>query len=364
MATAEKAPPTRAGQPLLPPEERFWKRYSPHFELPLASATSLFLHGMIIGILAVGGLAYLFSGGVDAVRPPQMEIALVPEGAGFGPPGGAPAGEEGSPGEIRKTEFLPGPPGGSKGPKGPDGPLDDTIELPSLQGLTVDIPAKDTTADPTEALLNQINKDATVRNQAAKTSSGPKSSGTGNPKGQGGNKASGGSGTGKGGTGPGAGGGVGRKATDAEIKAWRWRFDVTGNPKLHAEKLDKAGVMVAIPDPKAGNMDERTAPLLLISDLKRRPVKLQPGGFDQGADAVKWYNREPNSVQGLAKELQLPFLPRYVVLLLPKDREAKMAAEELRFAKQMGNDIANVQETWFDFQLQGGVYEPKALRQK
>lgn len=139
---------------------------------------------------------------------------------------------------------------------------------------------------------------------------------------------------------------------------------MTGNPKLHAEKLDKAGVMVAIPDPKAGNMDERTAPLLLISDLKRRPVKLQPGGFDQGADAVKWYNREPNSVQGLAKELQLPFLPRYVVLLLPKDREAKMAAEELRFAKQMGNDIANVQETWFDFQLQGGVYEPKALRQK
>src|SRR5689334_1487060 len=50
---------TPAGKPLLvPPEEQFWKRYSPHHEFPLSSATSVALHIIAIGLLLL--VAILF----------------------------------------------------------------------------------------------------------------------------------------------------------------------------------------------------------------------------------------------------------------------------------------------------------------
>jgi hypothetical protein len=380
MATAEKAPTTRNGKPLLPPDERFWKRYSPHFELPLASATSLFLHGLAIGILAIGGIAFLFSGGVEASRPPQMDIVLVDGGVGFGDPGGAPAGEPGFPGDPGKQELFPGTPGPSEpANQGTDSGFED---LPPLPQASLDLRPSDMATDPESSTLldtlNKINEDASKRSQTAPSASGPAktgtakksgSSGTGNPKGVGGANGPGGIGTGKKpGPGRGGDGGIGRKATEAEVKAWRWRFDLSGGPREHADKLEKAGVIVAIPDPKAGNMDPKVAPLLVIADLKLRPVKLRPAAANEFADAVKWFNTRPESVQGLAQELRLQQLrmpqPPYIVLLLPKERENKMAAEEARYAQQHGNNVATLRETLFDFRLQNGVYEPVVLGQK
>ena len=34
-----------------PPEERFWKKYSPHHEAPLSGVTSFFIHGLVIALL-------------------------------------------------------------------------------------------------------------------------------------------------------------------------------------------------------------------------------------------------------------------------------------------------------------------------
>src|SRR4051812_11037220 len=57
MATAAPAKEAKSGGPqlLVPPEERFWKRYSPHGEAPLSAAGSFALH-----LLGVGGL-FLFA---------------------------------------------------------------------------------------------------------------------------------------------------------------------------------------------------------------------------------------------------------------------------------------------------------------
>jgi hypothetical protein len=41
--------PGAAGR--LPPEERFWRRYSPHHEFPLSSATSVALHVLVVVLL-------------------------------------------------------------------------------------------------------------------------------------------------------------------------------------------------------------------------------------------------------------------------------------------------------------------------
>ena len=81
-------------------------------------------------------------------------------------------------------------------------------------------------------------------------------------------------------------------------------------------------------------------------------------------DAVKWYNTRAESVQALANELQLDFTPKFVVLLLPKDREQKMADEEAQYARDHRRDLAKVTETWFDFRPRNGVYDPMVIRQK
>ena len=66
----------------------------------------------------------------------------------------------------------------------------------------------------------------------------------------------------------------------------------------------------------------------------------------------------------LAKELKLPFVPSMVIMLLPQEREEKMAAEEMRYAQKMGTPAQLIQATWFDFRLRDGVYEPVAIRQQ
>jgi hypothetical protein len=359
MVATEKKTPSRAGKPLLPPDEQFWQRYSPHYELPLAGATSFFFHGLVVGILAVGGLAFLFRIDVDAAKPPPMDMILV-EGGGFGGPGGEP-GLPGAPGEPGLKEMGLPDAGGSEGDS--DASKEGVEELPSLPTMELQAPPSDEGTEPSNDVtekLKQLSIDAEKRANAPI----PKKA-IGRSKGILGAKRPGGS-TGKLGKGGQGGGprGFGPKATDQEIKAWRWRFDLTGSPRDHADKLDRTGLIVAVPDPAAGKPDPKKGQHLFIRDLKRRPVMLEKGDFTKYEEAVKWYNRTPESVRGLVKELQLPFVPEYVVLLLPKDREAKMAAEEHRFAQQHGMNPAAVQETWFDFRLQNGVYEPIAIRQK
>jgi hypothetical protein len=74
-------------------------------------------------------------------------------------------------------------------------------------------------------------------------------------------------------------------------------------------------------------------------------------------------------VASLARELQIP-MPRdlagrsYVILLLPKDREQKMADVERRYAEGQRRSVQNIRATWFDFRLRNGVYEPVVIRQE
>src|SRR5262245_55228783 len=87
---------TQTQTPLMPPEESAWQKYSPHFELPIAGATSLFLHSAVIGILLVFGLTSLLSLGVEAAKPARMDVVMI-EGGGGGFEGMS--GESGLPGQ-------------------------------------------------------------------------------------------------------------------------------------------------------------------------------------------------------------------------------------------------------------------------
>ncbi len=377
---AAVAPPSPNGQALVPPDERFWTRYSPHYELPLAGAASVMLHGLALAALMLGGLAYLFSGGEES-KPPRMQMVMV-EGLGEG---GIPGldGEPGLPGtqgpaERSERTVQAEPPDQNQAALTTKLPIqepatDDQLVVPTpsvleatpndaliedLQGLLTD-------ADQRVKDIEKAKQDAAKAKELADQAKRQKDkaaivASVAGPNNRGGNSRPGGQGGGGGrgnkfGAGTGTGG-AGGSATKQEILAWRWRFDLTGGGREHAEKLHSVGVTVAFPDPLGG--------FLVVHDLSKRPVQLKKDSLAAYKDAVKWYNTKPESVQALAQELRLPFVPRFVMLLLPKDREEKMAAEEARFAEAQGRSPQAVRATWFDFRLQGGSFEPVALKQE
>jgi hypothetical protein len=363
-----KPKPSRTDSTLFPPEETVWEKYSSHFEFPLASATSIFLHGFVIGILAIGGLAFFFAASAEAMKPPTMDVVMV-EGDGTGFEGGG--GEPGLPGAPdaggpKRTEIAPSLP---DQPPPPDyvPPQSDDVPLPEL-GLPLFDDARPPVDRELFLELQRKLADAEKREKELKPNvpsnpaAGPKESkkpgpiGTGNPKGVGGLGGPGG-GTGAGkkiGPGKGIGGPGGVRGTKQEIYARRWSFDLTGDGPEHARKLAAIGVNVGVIDPQ-GNF-------YFVTDMNRRPAELKRDKMPNLQEVVGWQNNRPESIGALARELKLSFVPRVVILLLPKEREVKMAEEEARFVAEQGRELSTVRRTWFDFRLRNGQYDPVGLR--
>jgi hypothetical protein len=235
----------------------------------------------------------------------------------------------------------------------PERPVFDAPDVPASAFDASVLDSLDETSKAADELVRELMKLPKSPAASAKGSATGKGSGT--KVGKGGGPVGPGVGNKKG-TGTGRGGGPGREATRQEILAYRWRFDIAGNGKEHAKKLDAAGLILAVPDGR-GNA-------FIIRDLKRRPVELGNENLEPFQDAVKWYNVRPDSIRNLAQELRLSFVPQFLVLLLPKEREEKMMLEEARHAKEKGRDPGDISATWFDFRLQNGTYAPVVIRQE
>ncbi len=360
----------------MPPEEKFWKRYSPHHELPLAGMTSLCLHGVVLAFLVLGGLAFFFGARDEASQPPSLElVAMAPGGNGLEEGAQGTSGTSGDPGgEAGKTETAPQPM--ERGPEATE-PVK-AVKLDFVPQKPLEVPAgaeKQTKVDEgnVEQQLQAIEKaaqDSVARGEAAKVAAAKAAQmaaakvGKGQgPGGQGGNNGSGpggvGKGTGKQGTGIGSGAGGFRKATPAEIKAMRWRFDLsgTGGTLRHADKLAAVGFLLAFED-------GRSTDFLVVQDLRRRPVEVRRVNPDTYQDAVKWKNESPQSVLALKNELNLKFFPTRAIIMAPKELEQRMADEEANFARQKGRDPQTIRLTSFDFQLMDGRFQPVVLRQE
>ena len=150
-------------------------------------------------------------------------------------------------------------------------------------------------------------------------------------------------------------GGSPRKMSKREVFAARWRFDFSGTPRQHAEKLAAAGVIVVVADQTGTRFAK-------VVDLKCRPV-VQPMALPKPEYVVQWRNRS-TSLKGLAYELRLPFAPPFVVLLMPQAREMTMADAEGEFAERNSRDLKTVRGTLIYFQRQNGKYEPVVLAQQ
>src|SRR5262245_59817697 len=93
--------PAVAEKPLLPPDEKFWQRYSPRHEFALSAAISISAHGLVFGGIVLIAFLSLFSARGDILKPPSMDAVIVDGGLGDDGLAGAP----GLPGEP-KTELA------------------------------------------------------------------------------------------------------------------------------------------------------------------------------------------------------------------------------------------------------------------
>src|SRR5437870_1088365 len=112
MQNAPATPPPTAN-PLrlpVPPEEKFWKRYSPHHEAPLSGVSSMASH--IVLILMILMIGWVASKVKDEAANRSLPVDVVrvnsPGGGGSPPgignrPGGPDAAEKENPGAEQKS---------------------------------------------------------------------------------------------------------------------------------------------------------------------------------------------------------------------------------------------------------------------
>src|SRR5262245_21404066 len=172
-----------------PPDEKFWKKYSPHYEFPLGSTTSLVLHGLVLGILILGGYLFRLSRESATHRPPNMDVVML-DGTGDGEAGaGAAPGLPGAPTEMAADLNTKA---GSANPV-PEVTTPQAIPSQEFQIPEIDLSVSKVDIDSALAKIGQEAENQAKKPDPISSSTkiavpgvGTAGSGTGNPKGQGG----------------------------------------------------------------------------------------------------------------------------------------------------------------------------------
>src|SRR5262245_1631575 len=302
-------------KPTVPPEERFWKRYSPHGEAPLSVSGSLALHVLVGGGLILAGV-YLAA----LLYKPDRNIPV--EAVRLGLPGKTGPGGDGlkgvAPGDGLKDDVPEGP---------DDGPLFDDKSLRPTALTPVErkqiVQQYD---DPSSRILQDVNTDAMKRwarldeGLRKRLSDGLRSgaSRVGPP-------------TGKGGSGDKPGGKL--KLTQREKRMLRWHMLFTANSgKEYLAQLRSLGAILAIPvEEKKG-----AEPVYrLVRDLKpgAKLLKEDPSKLER----IFWIDDKPQSVKDVvaALGLKLERAPSRFVAFLPEKLEKELFAMEKRYVEKV-----------------------------
>jgi hypothetical protein len=304
---------------LLPPEEKFWKRYSPHHEAPISGVTSMLLHLLVILLLL--GIVWLQSVLKldEENRPPPVDVVSLTPGGDNQPvgPGDGPGGEKDG---VKKEDELPRrdkkdlPPDHEKltGPqKSP--PPDDFGKVPSR--------IKDST---TLGELDRIGREATERLREIQRGLG-----------------------GKDGRGPDKGSDRGTKRPPSTpdpkmVRNDRWSINFTTvSGKDYLNQLAGLGAILGVP------VKGQDRQYLLIRDL-HKPGNARVEDVSR-LHRIFWFDDKPESVRSLFSVLPQP-RPDYFVAFFPDSLEQRMLQLELDYLERrsLPRDESLVKRTLFD----------------
>jgi hypothetical protein len=330
-------------RPTAPPEERFWKRYSPHHEFPLSLSSSVFIHIVSLVILVFGGvlLAVLGLMPKDAIAVDAVTIA----GGGGNPDGfGNEKGDGAIPSgkEAVDTEKPPE----NVGKTVPDEKLrtPDATPPPLVAEQAKDSRFVDESADIGSRTANVRSK---AKEKVASYLAG---------KGQGGTGSGGGLGKGKGpGEGDLSGPGKGNLTQRAKRKArWVMVFNTSrGEGADYLRQLDGLGAILAFP-----TADDN---YLVIHNLKEKPVRPVPEDIRK-FDLIWWVDDKPRSVQSLAAAIGIYPPPDHFVAFFPLELERELLDKEMKYFR--GSNEDDIEETVFNVVRRGSRYEPEVTNQR
>src|SRR4051794_35090684 len=147
MSTAPATPPPNANpkRPLVPPEEKFWIRYSPHNEAPLSGVSSFAVHVLAIPLLLLIALVASKVKDDDENRSLPVDVVRV----NFSGGGGSRTGVGNGPGSINEADK-----GEERG---------STESPPSQRNPAVDDPPKPIDVAKQEGLKNEYKNDEHVQ---------------------------------------------------------------------------------------------------------------------------------------------------------------------------------------------------------
>jgi hypothetical protein len=350
---------------LVPPDERFWQHYSPHGEFPLSSVSSLVIHLLFFGLLALTAWlgVVLFS---HSSRSLPVEAVRLDLGGGGGNPHGR--------GDAPNTGAAPKEVGSQQSNNATENPQQEEIPPKDIK-VDTNPKVKPNFEDPSKRtiLLPDAQTGKTfsrLRDQAARIQQpGSKPSGYG----KGGIGSSGGSGSGQGtGTGSGHGEGPGN-LTQREKRQHRWHlFTKTHGDTDYANQLQGLGAVLAIPVAERGDDFD----YVIVRDLSARPVKFSRLDTENGqrelSSMMRWLNDAPQQAAGVISALGIPkpkIAPEKIHFFaaLPEKFERKLLDVEMAYLHKRHPNLneEDIEDTEFDIiRSRDGKYEPVVRKQR
>jgi hypothetical protein len=296
-------------KPVSLPDERFWKRYSPHHEFSLSGLVSAVLHGVIFA-LVVGASFFL----AQAKDKEPLELGQTVDIVD---------GQRGDNG----TDTGDGYPTGKQeaGPSLHQNPQSPARAFPGLE-LNPPTPALEQPPEKVDlrgTILENVKKS---NEELAKATEGLRKQILGKPD---------------------SGGGPKGRIDDiviARMDRWVLVFE-TRDGRDYLRQLDSLGAILAIPisDTK----------FMVYHDLKGRPPK---GAIEEitKIERIFWIDDKPESVLSLANVLQWDGIPPRVVAFFPQPFEDELLRKELKFKNKNEHEI---RKTFFRMERKGNRYE-------
>lgn len=329
MGLSHMSTATPPAPPLMPPDEQFWEKYSPHYEFPLSSIGSIALH--VAGLMIFLGALYMLSKMTikDTTPVPMREMMVMGEGDGSAnSPGGSGGGND----ESKNENNTPMNERNDPLPPVPEHQLEET-KIDLAQFLPK-VPTTDDGLDPKN--LPSVKKFAglppDLRKKFLEGGKGP-----------GGNKGT------ETGNAPGTG-----DASSSGSRAVRWELTFsTQNSRDYLRQLAAMKATLIIPQPP-----DFTKFFAYRNIDQPRPQGV-PFDYDS-LNGLSFVDDSPESAARIADEMGLNFKPRQFIAIYPKEVEEELAAKERKYRGRREDQIFS---TRFKVLIRDGMFSVEVVDQ-